>query len=121
MLSIQAHMKSQAEVRPEDRRRTPRLPISRSVKVYVPAVGRYFGGVTRDVARTGYRVELPARAGLGVNSQLDIHVSPDDGADLLANRHMLRPARVVWVGPCADDGMVTAGVELVLAEAAVAA
>lgn len=103
-----------------ERRRGLRIRQARPVKVYEPCVTRYFGGQTEDVSTTGLRLELPLSTPIRAGRTVNVHVGPNDGGQLLANRRQMIPARVVWIGLASQRqrGRMVAGLEFVATAAA---
>jgi hypothetical protein len=80
-----------------ERRRGFRIPQDRPVKVYEPAVGRYYGGKTHDLSGTGLRIELPVSTPLVAGRIVNLHLGNyEPGEALVADREMV-PALVVWI------------------------
>ncbi len=80
-----------------ERRRGFRIPQDRPVKVYEPAVGRYYGGKTHDLSGTGLRIELPVSTPLVTGRIVNLHLGNyEPGETLVADRDMV-PALVVWI------------------------
>ncbi|MFI5379314.1 MAG: PilZ domain-containing protein [Tepidisphaerales bacterium] len=96
-----------------ERRRGFRIPQDRPVKVYEPAVGRYYGGKTHDLSGTGLRIELPVSTPLVAGRIVNLHIGNyEPGESLVADREMV-PARVIWLDR--NDmvrGRLLAGVQL---------
>ncbi len=103
-----------------ERRRGLRVRQLRPIKVYEPAVSRYFGGQTEDVSTTGLRIELPASAPVRPGKLLSVHVGLSLAGETLANRRKMIPAKVVWVDRRSkfDDGRLIAGIEFLASIAA---
>jgi hypothetical protein len=96
-----------------DRRRGMRLVQNRPVKIYDPSSARYVAGRTQDVSPSGLRLELPVSSPLLPGRLVHVHVGVSAGAQGLAQRSGMIPARVVWIDRSSGDGSMTAGFELV--------
>ena len=103
-----------------ERRRGLRIRQLRPVKVYEPAVSRYFGGQTEDVSATGLRIELPASVPVRPGKLVSVHVGLSLAGETLANRRQMIPAKVVWVDRRThfNRGRLIAGVEFLASIAA---
>ena len=101
-----------------ERRRGLRIRQTRPVKIFEPALGRYYGGQTEDFSSTGLRVELPISAPVRPGKLLNIHVG--QSSQQLAPRRQMLPARIVWVErlPHQARARLLAGLELLGAAAA---
>jgi hypothetical protein len=96
-----------------DRRRGMRMAQHRPVKVFDPSSSKYVGGHTQDVSPTGLRLELPVSSPLLPGRLVHVHVGVSEGAQGLAQRSGMIPARVVWIDRSAGGASMTAGFELV--------
>ncbi len=94
-----------------ERRRRPRLRVSKSVKLYDPLSGRYFSGHTCDVSESGLRLELPAKLPAIAGQSACVYVSDNVGRGFIQHTQML-PVRYVWVRRDARTGLATCGVEI---------
>jgi hypothetical protein len=101
-----------------ERRRGLRIRQNRSIKIFEPAVSRYFGGQTHDISSSGLRLELPLATPVRPGRIVNIHVSAE--SDGVGNHRQMLPARVVWIDREGDriPGRMVAGVEFLSAVAA---
>jgi hypothetical protein len=95
-----------------ERRRGFRFRQDRPVKIFEPAVSRYFGGKTQDLSPSGLRLELPLSTPVRAGRIINIHVGNyDPGEEIVSNRDMV-PARIIWIDRTeAIRGKLIAGVE----------
>jgi hypothetical protein len=118
--TAEASLRRASDQLSQERRRGLRIRQARPVKVYEPAMPRYFGGQTEDICSTGLRLELPISTPINPGKMLTVHVGLGDGAQMLANRRQMIPARVVWIDRAEKhaEGRLVAGVEFLSSVAA---
>ena len=98
-----------------ERRRDPRSPQERDIRVSEPYAGRSFDGTTLDVSGNGMRLRLNDQCRIRPGRVINIHVGLNAFGRSLANRRSVIDARVVWVRPDEEaPGGIIAGVELLV-------
>jgi len=121
LLLADAHASQHRQDSPRpERRRGLRIRQARPIKVFEPALGRYFGGETRDISSTGLRVELPLSTPILPGRHLEVHVGQDYAGQTLAIRRQMLPARIIWIDRCAGRraGRLVAGIQFLASMAA---
>jgi hypothetical protein len=101
-----------------ERRRGLRIRQHRPIKVFEPALSRYFGGQTEDISATGLRIEVPMSAPIREGKLVNIYVGLNAAGQTLANRRHMIAARVIWIDRRSSANRIIAGIEYLASAAA---